>query len=224
MQWKCSIFIHKNFLEAESRNTHADCLDLLKHVIEGQGLFKLDFDEIKNFSVEEIYLKTHCGTTARHIIKLLTDVDINKEHAVCNTQVEEVLILEQEIYNKHVVIEKIREVSNKVKHLLLYTTLCGSVHTFVIEKQVTPESSKCRIYQSWQQSFTLASWLGYDKWVNEECRKDFEEYGAGKWILLEETVQFIEKMLKLCRPRLQMYHEWGFFPSEVKIIGFARGN
>lgn len=104
----------------------------------------------------------------------------------------------------HEVAQKLFDQSDE--HLLFYVEtgrIEGGVqthHGFVIEKLHNGQDKRWRIYQSFFHGFTLAQWLGIDKWPKQWVYKQlmthvfdaqYKKYGNGKIINEEELHGFI---------------------------------
>ncbi len=74
-------------------------------------------------------------------------------------------------------------------------------HVYIIEKIATPSTEKWRIYQSHHNQFSIAQWLGIDKWRRKKWHQNaayqsgktakFDAFGSGKRINQAKLLDFI---------------------------------
>jgi hypothetical protein len=116
------------------------------------------------------------------------------------------------------------------EHLVFYVQI-GRIdegyqpnHSFVVEKLRTRDERKYRIYQSFYKGFTLAQWIGVDKWPQKKwaykntCLSDFFDksharYGNGRKVTEDELHAFIVANLYIreyCKTKPSDYYPSAF--------------
>jgi|GEM_PF-4467232 hypothetical protein len=185
-------------VDFETSEDSADCLTILKN----------SFDESK-----PLWTETHCGDTADRIISLFKAkgmLEQDKEASCdfpdfCNSAMGKTL----------------SSTTGESEHRLFLINLCGKAHVFVVEKKSEENETHWKIFQSWQEEFTLAQWLNIKRWENEELKKYFVDFGTGRSISHEQFINFLQDELKLGRRKLQRFREHRLpVPDELKITSF----
>lgn len=160
-----------------------------------------------------IFGETHCKKTAEYIIGILIKKwDIQKQATFYCDMVD---LLQNSVKSALFVNDTQRN------HMIFLVNICGGGHVCIIEKKVIGSVLKWRIFQSWQDQFTLAQWCGVD-WDNDLFEWDYRQAGAGTCAKTEYIVHFLKACIKVCGPRMQQFKACGIpLPYELEITEFT---
>jgi hypothetical protein len=157
--------------------------------------------------------ETHCKKTAEHVIDVLAKQGLLKADTASNSDLHDVFNTPMGT--------KLLATSNTPEHALFSVNVCGSGHVFVAEKSNKNNNPVWRIFQSWQNEFTLAQWLGVQKWVSANFKNDFNEYGNGKMLTREQLTKFISQQVAVCGERMQQFRDLMLaVPYELEVTSF----
>lgn len=157
--------------------------------------------------------ETHCKKTAEYIIKMLINAwDIQQQKTVYCDMAD---LLNERSYTS------LFASNADYEHMIFLVNICGSGHVCVIEKKAVGSVVKWRIFQSWQNQFTLAQWLGLDFWERGAFEHDYAGAGAGKCITKEAVIHFLKTCIAVCAGRMQQFKACGIpLPYELEITEF----
>jgi hypothetical protein len=163
---------------------------------------------------KEKWQDTHCKSTAFKIIELFEQKKI----------IEKIDNIKEDFddFIKNKVGQKLFVNSGKRDHLLFFLNLCGGSHVLVIEKKET-EDGACwyRIFQSWQNQFTLSAWLGIDQFQSQNniLQEDFGNLGQGQRVLADKIFAFLKCLVNSSQDRLQKFIDFGLaMPFEIDAV------
>lgn len=198
-----------------------------------------DDDWTLNAINEYIYHDSSCLRTADWLVERLTNYSCKTSTDVfINTRLHGNKPLADHEWYGHLKNSKFRKldkltISNTVLDELqkpatqpmhkLFHIVCGyftdyftdyCLHAFVIEKKSDGKTTWWRIYQSWDELFTLTGWLNSTKWngwyKNDDqqelitpAKKVMEQFGNGKKLDVDQITEFLHK------PFWHNYPFWG---------------
>lgn len=160
-----------------------------------------------------LWTETHCKKTADAIIELCTKKGVLTDgesiahdlHGFTSTPLGQQLLSQP----------------NAREHKLFSVNIAGGGHVAIIEKIGDSKGTHWKIFQSWQNEFTLAQWLGIHNWKNSTSDTDFSTFGAGKKISCEQLTGFLARNVKLCQERLLQFKNLGIAtPHELEVKSF----
>jgi hypothetical protein len=114
-------------------------------------------------------MQTFCFDSASFIVNILTGQEAKQLHKVTTN----------DFFNET---KQLFSTSTSSEHVLFHITH-GRAHAFVIEKKSDPTTTWWRVYQSQMGAFSLAEWLGIDKWPlsPEKCYSmQYKHCGNGR--------------------------------------------
>lgn len=160
---------------------------------------------------ESQLLETHCKTTALDIIKLFESKGIIEKVDSISKDLED--------FVSSKIGKQLFSISKEDQHLLFFVNLCGSAHVLIIEKKSNSKECWWKIFQSWQNEFTLAQWLDLEESNNIKFKNDFKKYGKNQKLNHEQIASFIKGSIKDFQPRMQYFMELGIgVPYELDAI------
>jgi hypothetical protein len=202
-----------------------DCFDTIKKMIQLSPHQMPDWDKCPIGS-KEMELRTECANAADYIVTLFTGkekvwddyISILYERTfkqrVTKSQTEYLGTFQDFIKKKkdrphydNEVANRLLTATGKPEHLLFYVVLYAGTHILVIEKMSDGKKVWWRVYQSWYKYFTLAEWLGIDKWHHKEFKSlllSFYKYGEGKRLDKEQIIEFIDSTIKTMQKEIDL--------------------
>ena len=104
---------------------------------------------------------------------------------------------------QYTILEALAQPSKKSKHLIFFLKMHYGkyYHAFTIEKQSDSHTTYWRLYQAWEEQFSITEWLGLHTF-NKTSRHHtyYLKYGRGKKLDAKEFLNFLQE----CLPDLQL--------------------
>lgn len=160
-----------------------------------------------------LWTETHCKKTADAIIALCAHKGVLSDG---DSDARDLRTFKETTVGQQLLSE-----SDAPEHKLFFVNIAGGGHVAIIEKIGDNQKTHWNIFQSWQNEFTLAQWMGIDNWKNKKFDNDFSTFGRGRNISLEQLTGFLVQTVTLCKNRLEQFKNLMLAtPHELDVKSF----
>jgi hypothetical protein len=124
-------------------------------------------------------MQTYCFDSASFIVRILTGHELIKNQKIAPKD-----FFGEMKSSENLGVTQLFSPASKSEHLIFHI-VHGRAHAFVVEKMSDGKTTFWRVYQSQMGEFSLAEWMGIDKWklsAEKSYTKQFKLCGEGRKI------------------------------------------